>query len=376
MFQSKSSIKYKIFSHVKFEFICDNCGERNGTFDSELFNVVNIQIQSGTRFDIDIEIDYSKHDKFLQKCIQDIIDLRTKINSLIDDLIEGKTILHDVVIIQRFNDLFDLCKVCEKCNCKQSWYPIQIRKGKSQKHNEKLNVDAQNIQLYVKWSDPNAKMMDGLPDSEYINEVDLPVFQYTKWLIIKHDVCREQLGEWIVREKQHQNLLTIVDVEDFGDGRFSVSQEDFMGSPLTHLLKSHISEQDFQDYMLQIFDGIAFLHEQSPSISHNTLVAKNILINSEKQLKLTGFDNVVAPGTPTVDLVAIGALMQCFDEKYINKYKGIIDHSLAGGYETIEEIKLDFFEIIRGTKINIYGIILTAIIIFIVVSRLVMRFIN
>ena len=172
---------------------------------------------------------------------------------------------------------------------------------------------------------------------------------FSEKIINKAGTKKEDLGYWRICGTKHNNILYIHDVVDHQYGVFSVIEEKFESTPLSKLIAKGISETDFQDYILQLCDALEFMHQQEPNLSHNAIVARNILIGKDNVLKLSHFDEV-AIGTPTSDIAMVGNLMGRIRDKYIgrSRYQEIINNC-AGKYRTVDDFRKDFLLMCRSS---------------------------
>jgi serine/threonine protein kinase len=157
-------------------------------------------------------------------------------------------------------------------------------------------------------------------------------------------VFKKDINAWKMRNIKHKNLLGIQDIHDGGENGIIITRESFDGVPLSSINRKELSEEDFKDYMIQLCDALSYLHSQKPAISHNAVTLDNILLRTDKVLKLSNFDYVSFGDTPKNDISMVGELMNSMRGKYMKHYKPIIDYC-DGVYESIDDLRSDLIDV-------------------------------
>jgi len=221
----------------------------------------------------------------------------------------------------------------------------------------------------ISWGTSSVKL-EGAPDvSEYYTwDMGIPTEFTTR--TVHTNTPLEQLGYWHMRELYHVNLLYIKDVAETQDGVFSVCEENYDSKPLSDILLNRISSKDFGDYIMQLCDALAFLHEQEARLSHNAICSENILIGKDNLLKLSCFDNMTAGESPKNDILMVGKLMASVNGAYTKNYTEIIDNCLNGAYEQISELRDDFMS---ASPIPWISRAITLVVVVLMFSLIVLR---
>jgi len=260
----------------------------------------------------------------------------------------GSEPMADAATFKQFQKLFPRGKSCPKCKSRQMWHMANsIGEWRQANINNNLEVDVGEATVLPMDADATEESMaDALA-------------LFTTREIYKTNASLETLAYWHLRKAENLNILYIENVTEQRPGVFSIEEEQFAGVPLSNLLVAGISENTFQDIILQLCDGLEFLHGCEPGIAHNAVFPENILIGKGNLLKLAHFDEATVGGSPAGDIVMVGEFMQSIDAKYIAKYGEIIDKCVNAEYKTIDKLRQDFVS--QTTKSPIWLIILPAI---------------
>ncbi len=94
---------------------------------------------------------------------------------------------------------------------------------------------------------------------------------------------------------EHKNLATLVDVDADHDW---LALEKISGTPIDQW--AHLEEpEDVVSAALQLLDAVAYLHDKG--IIHGDIKPSNVLVNSDRQLKLLDLGIATRPGEPVAD---------------------------------------------------------------------------
>jgi len=237
----------------------------------------------------------------------------------------------DTGTFKQFRRLFVKGKSCPKCKSRQTWYAADSPSDWRQ-----ANIN-NNLEAVI--GESTVQLM-GVPAAE--KNITDPLAPFTTREIYKTNVSLESLACWHLRKAENLNILYIEDVTELQPGVFSIMEEQFDGTPLSSLLEAEISKKDFQDFILQLCDALAFLHSYNPRIAHNAIFPENILIGEGNLLKLAHFDEAAVGGALSGDIIMAGELMQSIDADYMKKYQKVIDSYIDGTYKTIDDLRQDF----------------------------------
>lgn len=326
-----TEMRYRAACEVDYRFICHHCKYQTEWFYSSLEKYAVHRLES-SRFEVKAVHNIKKLQKIEQKALEHLNDLIDLIKDMFDK--SNCEPVTDVAIVEQFKDLFPQGKSCPNCRKRQMWYPAA-----SSRIWRQGNINS-NLEAVV--GEPTVELM-GAPDaSEYVAENitdDIPTV-FTEKLLVK-DMEKEQLAYWHLRNIAHDNILYVQDVVMHKPDEFLVIQEQYKSVPLSMLLTEGIEEKDFQDYIMQLCDALEFLHSQKPSIAHNAILPQHILVGEGNLLKLSCFDEATIGDAPTNDIIMLGKLMEYVDEKYMKKYREVID-GCVDGYKTITDFRQDF----------------------------------
>lgn len=102
------------------------------------------------------------------------------------------------------------------------------------------------------------------------------------------------------------------------DGRLIVLEELIAGDTLDYLLANDLlDEAQKKEVLLQICDGLVFLHEADPPIIHRDLKPSNIMVTDEGTVKIIDYDAAKTfDKTETRDTILIGTRGSAAPEQY------------------------------------------------------------
>lgn len=174
-----------------------------------------------------------------------------------------------------------------------------------------------------------------------------------------------------LKEHPSDYIPSVVDYE-VKDGHLFVKEEFVEGQTLDDLLEEDfLSAEQKKDIVLQIMDGLSFLHHASPSIIHRDLKASNILVQDNGKVKIIDYDaakiykpdeakDTVLIGTEgsaapeqygfgssdqRTDIYALGILLTRLfpeDQRILGVAAKASKLDPADRYQTVEEMKKDF----------------------------------
>lgn len=100
--------------------------------------------------------------------------------------------------------------------------------------------------------------------------------------------------------------------------RLCVIEELISGNTLDYILQNnHPSDEQKRDYLLQICDGLAFLHHASPKIIHRDLKPSNIMVTDDGIVKIIDYDAAKTfDQNETADTMLIGTRGSAAPEQY------------------------------------------------------------
>lgn len=99
--------------------------------------------------------------------------------------------------------------------------------------------------------------------------------------------------EEVIKYLQSSSNIHIPKVVDYWkeDDSLIVIEEYLQGETLENYLQLHnLSEKDKQKIILEILDGVIFLHQANPPIIHRDLKASNIMIDKNNTVKIIDYD--------------------------------------------------------------------------------------
>lgn len=112
----------------------------------------------------------------------------------------------------------------------------------------------------------------------------------------------------------------VCSVEDYWeeDGKLVVIEELISGKTLEYLLDNDaLSFETKKDLLLQILDGVSFLHQANPKIIHRDLKASNIMVTADNVVKIIDYDAAkIYQPNETKDTVLMGTEGSAAPEQY------------------------------------------------------------
>jgi len=288
---------------IEYRYICDKCSYLTKWYKSNVESVANHGLEE------------SEFVSFIKKMIDK----------------SARVPIVDAAVFEQFRGLFAQGASCPKCKSCQPWY-LAGSAGEWKQANSNNNLE-------VVVGEPTA-LLAGDPDAIEFT-TDTPTV-FTTRDIYKPGVQIEKLGYRHLRGAKHYNVLYVQDVTEPRPSMFSIVEEQFESIPLSELLIKGISEKDFQDFIMQLFDALEFLHNHKPGISHNAISPEHILVGKGNLLKLAHFDEATVDGSPLGDIAMLGKLMGSINAKYIKKYQQVMDNCAGGAYKTIDDLRQDF----------------------------------
>lgn len=102
------------------------------------------------------------------------------------------------------------------------------------------------------------------------------------------DVYNLSVFMWL---KQHPSTYVpeIVEYEE-KEGKLYVLEKYIEGLSLNDLLQHDVSYEERKEILLQIIDGLSYLHHAKPPIIHRDLKEENIMIDRENMVKIIDYD--------------------------------------------------------------------------------------
>ena len=224
----------------------------------------------------------------------------------------------------------------------------------------------------VEWGEPTLELVGAPiePEGEYgLEESDEPDYRRVIGGRERGEIA--DTGYRHMYGLKHDNICIVSKRNNENDGDSRAFEEEFDGIPMPTMINQGLSERDFQDYMLQLMDALAFMHNQTPSISHNAVTPNNILVGKGKLLKLIGFDMATVGDSPKGDIAMLGDFMNSMKGRYIKRYSEIID-KCSDGYNSIEEMREDFLPLLTTSYAKIVAAVVVLLFVIVLIFRRVL----
>jgi len=318
---------YVVECIVKYSYICEHCGIKTEEFESKLWQETEVPLPKGSRFDNAIQVpDPAVLEKYQQIAFAKMRQLVTAINKIFENTENNEKVYS--YIAEQFNELFSKAKSCPECKHHQTWYPVETFGSSSRFHG-----------LKVLWGKIDVELA-GAPQVDEVTSEEPQERAMNQRIIKNTKEKKEDLAYWHIRGQEHINLLYVQDVQYHQDNVFSVKEEIFESNPFSVIIEKGFKESDFQDYMIQLCDALEFLHTLEPCITHNKVLARNVLVGKGHLVKLSHFDEASVGESPDADIAMLGELMSGVKGSYIKYYKNIIENC-NGVYKSIDDLRTD-----------------------------------
>lgn len=121
---------------------------------------------------------------------------------------------------------------------------------------------------------------------------------------ITHEICMKKTITYYdlnvfsyLKEHKHQNIPIIYDYYE-KEGKLIVAEEFIQGRTLESIIKSTENSEsmndsekfDLESILLEIMDGIEFLHNAEPKIIHRDIKLSNIMVTNDGVVKIIDYD--------------------------------------------------------------------------------------
>ncbi|MBQ5543120.1 MAG: protein kinase [Erysipelotrichales bacterium] len=131
------------------------------------------------------------------------------------------------------------------------------------------------------------------------------------------DVYNPEVFAWLGTH-HHPHVAAVYETEKTEDGKLAVLEEFTEGETLEKLLDQNVlsGEEKFR-LLLEILDGVSFLHSAEPPIIHRDLKPSNIIVSKDRHAKVIDYDAAkIYRADEKRDTVLIGTEGSAAPEQY------------------------------------------------------------
>ncbi|MBQ1385189.1 MAG: protein kinase, partial [Erysipelotrichales bacterium] len=131
------------------------------------------------------------------------------------------------------------------------------------------------------------------------------------------DVYNPEVYAWLGTH-HHPHVAAVYETEKTEDGKLAVLEEFTEGETLENLLDQNVlsGEEKFR-LLLEILDGVSFLHSAEPPIIHRDLKPSNIIVSKDRHAKVIDYDAAkIYRADEKRDTVLIGTEGSAAPEQY------------------------------------------------------------
>jgi|GEM_PF-2289436 len=357
--KGSSRMVYKAECPIEYRFVCEACAHESGPFTGYAQAYMNAKVSSGSMFKMSYEYSIEANEKarinaelILLKIIENIND--TIHNNLISPEITNKR----NETAQCFNNIFTHAKACLSCKAEQSWYPMPSTKSQLMKQAQKVKQRTKTEKPLLKYGSISTTLESGLPDAAYQTEaVDKPEDVLVRIINRKDASNQHDMAIRHLVNARHTNLQKVFAVDELGHDVFSVKEEAMVDAPLPKRVHDKMNEGDYQDYMLQLFDAVEYLHTHNPPMCHNNVHVNNVYVSDQNVITLAGYDDLSISDAFEKDIHDIGVVMGCAPNTFKKRYKKVIDKAVCEKYLSVEMLRNDYMKAMKTSRLKAVAVL-------------------
>jgi len=356
--KGSSRMVYKAECPIEYRFVCEACAHESGPFTGYVQAYMNAKVSSGSMFQMSYEYSVEANEKarinaelILLKIIENIND--TVHNNLITTEITNKR----NEIAKCFNDIFTHAKSCMSCKAAQSWYPMPSTKSQLMKQARKTKERTRTEKPLLKYGSISTTLEGGLPDTAYqadtIDKSDDVLIR----IINRKDPSNHDMAILHLLNVNYTHLQKVSAINELGHDVFSVKEEAMVDTPLSKRIQGKMNEGDYQDYMLQLFDAVEFLHTHNPPMCHNNIHVNNVYVSDQNVVTLAGYNHLSVSDASEKDIHDIGAVMDRAPDAFKKRYLKVIDKAVCEKYLSVEMLRSDFMKAMKTSRLKAVAVL-------------------
>ena len=309
-------LTYRAWCSLKYCYICELCNAKSEVIESTLEQFMQHVCKTRSQRPVSLDVGKKSEEIIEKKLFHRIDALKKSVLTVLNN--SGSTInaQDKSVVAKSYNEVFKQGSFCQTCGKLQSWYPA-FSKPVEKKPG-------------IEWGENRFELVDASNDEAgtYVEQKQI----ITKTWIFDAGV-NPDAGRLLdlLAQNNHLNIIKIygytespLQMPNSTIKIFDVSIEDLEGVTFKAYTRRGVEDAVLWDLILQLLDGLEFLHNLTPPVTLNEITSDDIFIGRQNRLVLTNFTKAKLNASTKKDIETIGEIIQSTQIKYRRKYWKVI----------------------------------------------------